>query len=241
MTGQIRAVSGLPRRRERGRWTHGVAALLGLISLLAGCASSPPDGRESPTSTAVGVRTALAHLTVAARPGPDPAYRRADFGSAWADTDHDGCSQRRDALAAAVDRTKPFTERRRGRCIHDVVAGTWTDPYTGLPLTFTDLSDSQQAQQIPIDHVVALAVAYRYGANRWTAEQRLAFATDLSNLQPTARATNSKKSDRDAASWRPGRRYQCDYATRYVSIKAKYALRVDEMEKRALSEMLNAC
>lgn len=171
----------------------------------------------------------------------DPSYRRAAFGPAWADVDHDGCSQRKDALAASVDRTRPLTERRNKRCAHDVIAGTWTDPYTGALLTFTDLTDTRQAQQIPIDHVVALAVAYRYGASRWTAELRLAFANDLSNLQPTARATNLSKSDRDPAAWKPVRAFQCPYATRYISVKAKYALPVDVSEKRALSEMLDRC
>lgn len=220
-----------------------VSVSAAVLLLLAGC--TPTSSRDETPAAAPGGRAAaraeLAGLRVVARPPADPSYRRAAFGPAWADVDHDGCSQRRNAFAAAVDRTRPLVERRKGRCAHDVIAGTWTDPYTGNLLTFTDLTDTRQAQQIPIDHIVALAAAYRYGASSWTAERRLAFANDLSNLQPTARTTNLSKSDRDPAAWKPVRAFQCPYAIRYVAVKAKYALPVDAKEKRALSEMLDNC
>ena len=224
------------------------SALLGAFAALTLSACSPLTSPPSPpgTSSARSVdrsatQAALDQLAVIARPAADPAYRRTAFGSAWADVDHDGCSQRKDALAAAVDRTQPVVERRTGRCAHDVVAGTWTDPYTGHSLTFTDLTDPRQAQQIPIDHVVALANAFRYGADTWTPAQRRAFANDLANLQPTARSTNLSKSDRDPASWRPTRLYQCAYAARYIDVKVKYELPVDASEKRALTSMVDTC
>jgi hypothetical protein len=203
-----------------------------VLVLTGGCSTSaPPPAAERQ----------LDDLSVVERPPSAPDYRRSAFGTAWADTDHDGCSQRRDSLAASVDRTRAFTEQRRGSCDHVVVAGTWIDPYTGQDLAFTDLTDTRQAQQIPIDHVVALALAYRYGASAWTGERRLAFATDLTNLQPTSRATNLSKSDRDPSAWKPRAPYQCAYATRYVAVKAKYGLAVDAVEKNALRVMLRTC
>ena len=45
----------------------------------------------------------------------------------------------------------------------------------------------------------------------------------------------------DAAAWRPKHRYQCDYATKYVTIKARYALPVDRSEEAALGETLATC
>ena len=69
-------------------------------------------------------------------------------------------------------------------CPHEVYAGTWTDPYTGQRRTFTNLKDPVQARQIPIDHIVALGVAHRYGARGWTAEQRLVFANYLQGDAP---------------------------------------------------------
>ena len=101
--------------------------------------------------------------------------------------------------------------------------------------------DQQQAQQIPVDHVVALASSWRYGARDWTDERRLQFATDLDNLQPTSRAANAAKSDNDAAAWRPKKPLQCAYDTRYVQVKAEYQLPVDRSEKAALQDMLNRC
>ena len=236
MTGQ-HCLSAKAALRRRG--TADSLILLLVASLLTGCQSSPPP--NSNTAEPNVTRATLAALTVVARPRADPSYRRASFGPAWSDNYHNGCSQRRDALAAAVDRAKPVTEQRRGRCTHVVIAGTWTDPYTGEPMTFTDVTDPAQAVQIPIDHVVALGSAYRYGADRWTPQERLAFATDLTNLQPTARSTNSSKSDHDPAAWRPKRPFQCDYATRYIQVKAKYSLPVNESEKQSLTEMLSSC
>ena len=214
-----------------------------VVLLLTACTPSatPPEATAGPSHRSETARTELAGLRLVTRPAPDSTYRRAAFGPAWSDVDHDGCSQRKNALAVAVDRNRPLVERHKGRCAHDVIAGTWTDPYTGKPLTFTDLTNTRQAQQIPIDHVVALATAYRYGASSWTADQRLAFANDLSNLQPTARSTNLSKSDRDPAAWKPAQAFQCDYAVRYITVKSKYALPVDTSEKEALTDMLDNC
>lgn len=217
------------------------AALL-LAVLLIGCRAAPaPPGPEMETSTSVSAAALLASLMVVPRPQPDGSYRRAAFGPAWTDYDGNGCRQRVDILAQAVDRTRPYTEVRRGRCHHDVIAGTWHDPYTGHVMTFTDVKDPRQAQQIPVDHVVALASAWRYGARDWTDERRLQFANDLDNLEPTSRTVNSAKSDSDAAGWRPKGPFQCAYASRYIAVKVEYSLPVDRSEKAALQQMLDNC
>lgn len=218
----------------------GVAVLL--LAVLLACRPVPAGpGPSVHTSTSASTRALLAALAVVPRPPADPSYRREEFGAAWADSDHNGCSQRVDVLAQAVDRSRSFTEVRRGRCRHDVTAGTWTDPYSGRAMSFTDVKDQHQAQQIPVDHIVSLAGSWRYGAWNWSPERRLQLATDLMNLQPTSRAVNSAKSDRDAAAWRPKKPYQCSYATRYIRVKAKYALPVNRSEKAALTDMLTTC
>lgn len=228
---------GLRASRQTG------VALILLVVLLSGCHTAPasPSPRADQNSVSARVATQLASLKVVPRPSADPSYRRAAFGPAWADTDHDGCSQRVNALAQGVDRSRPFTEVQRGRCRRDVIAGTWIDPYTGQAMTFTNVKTQQQAQQIPVDHAVALASVWRYGARDWTDKRRLEFATDLLNLQPTSRAVNSAKSDRDAAAWRPRKPFQCAYATRYIEVKAKYRLPVDRSEKASLTDMLTTC
>lgn len=213
-----------------------------LAMLLTACCPVPaaPSPDVDP-SAAASASALLASLIMVPRPPADPSYRRAAFGSAWADYDGNGCRQRVDALAQAVDRSRPYTEVNRGRCRHDVIAGTWVDPYTGQAMTFTNVKEQQQAQQIPVDHIIALAAAWRYGARQWTDERRLQFATDLDNLQPTSRTVNSAKSDSDAASWRPKRSFQCAYASRYIAVKVEYNLPVDRAEKAALEQMLGTC
>lgn len=218
-----------------------LGALMVLALLLAGCNRTPNATNTFEGASKTRDVALLNSLRLVPRPSPDPSYRRAEFGRAWADTDRDGCSQRVNALVRGVDRTRPFIEVRHRSCNADVVAGTWIDPYTGKALTFTNVKEQQQAQRIPVDHVVALASAWRYGARDWTDEQRLQFATDLDNLLPTSRAVNSAKSDKDAAGWRPKRPFQCAYATRYIAVKVKYALPVDQQERAALRQMLANC
>ena len=86
-----------------------------------------------------------------------------------------------------------------------------------------------------------MAVFWRYGANRWTDQQRLIAANDLDNLVVTSAKVNSSKGGHDAASWRRPKVGQCGFATRYVTIKARYGLGVDVSERAALRQMLATC
>jgi hypothetical protein len=183
---------------------------------------------------------ALDRLVVRPRPRGTEGYRRDAFGSAWVDTDHDGCNQRddvllRDAVPGSVQ------VQRQGGCDHDVLAGTWHDPYTGRTLTFTDLKDLHQAEAIQIDHVVPLAEAWVSGARSWAEARRVRFANDLDELLAVDGPTNMGKGDGDPAAWRPRKAYQCAYARRWIAIKARYALAVDPAEKTALGQMLGYC
>ena len=96
--------------------------------------------RPVPTVSAPEASRMLAALPRQARPVGSGGYFRDAFGRAWADVDGDGCNQRddvllRDAVSGSV------RVQRQGRCDHDVLAGTWVDPYTGARLRFTDLKD----------------------------------------------------------------------------------------------------
>jgi hypothetical protein len=217
-----------------------VAVVVAVLSLVfSGCGQPVvPTDLGSDTDQ---YRVMLDRLLVIPRPARDPTYRRAMYGPAWADTDHNGCRQRQDVLRRDLDRSQPYDVRRRGSCAHEVYAGTWIDPYTGQRRTFTDLKDAAQAWQIPIDHVVALGVAHRYGAKTWTPEQQLEFATDLDNLVPTSELVNQSKGDRDPADWRPPASGQCVYARRYIEVKSRYRLPVDDVERRALRPVLDRC
>jgi hypothetical protein len=184
-------------------------------------------------------RTQLRALRVAPR-RPPAGYVRAAFGSPWLDTDRNGCNQRDDVLLRdAVAGTARYA--RQGACDHDVLAGTWVDPYTGRTLTFTDLKDPAQAQAIQIDHVVPLAEAWASGASRWDDERRKLFANDLAELLAVDGPTNASKGDSDPAAWRPRKSFQCAYAVRWIGTKTRWDLAVDRPEKRALRQLLGYC
>ncbi len=167
-------------------------------------------------------------------------YERDAFGSAWADTDGNGCNQRddvlrRDALPGTV------TVAAQDGCDHDVLAGSWVDPYSGAVMTFDDLRDLVQAQAIQIDHVVPLSEAWSSGADAWGDDRRRTFANDTRNLLAVDGPTNASKGDDDPAAWRPRAPFQCAYAVRWVRVKSRYDLAADASEVRALAEMLDRC
>jgi hypothetical protein len=185
-------------------------------------------------------RTELARLVVRPRPQGTEGYDRDAFGSDWIDTDGDGCNQRDDVLLRdAVPGTT--TVAQQGSCDHDVLAGTWHDPYTGRTLRFTDLKDLGQAEAIQIDHVVPLAEAWVSGARFWSTQRRELFANDLGELLAVDGPTNMSKGDGDPAAWRPRKGYQCAYARRWIDVKSRYHLSVDPSEKSALEQMLGYC
>ncbi|GGO84155.1 hypothetical protein GCM10011584_01040 [Nocardioides phosphati] len=198
-----------------------------------------PTPSTTPTHPTSPYAAKLAGLTVAPRVHRTD-YDRDAFGSSWRDTDHNGCNQRddvlvRDAIPGSV------TVGRQGSCDHDVLAGSWLDPYTGRRIDLTDAKAPDQAQAVQIDHVVPLSEAWSSGAWRWPAERRAEFANDLGELLAVDGPTNASKGDDDPAAWRPRKAYQCTYARRWITVKAAWHLDVDASERRALEEMLGFC
>lgn len=192
------------------------------------------------TSTTTASET-LEGLAIIERSTEDRTYRRAAFGRSWADLDGDGCNTRDEVLLATVTRTQPYQVQRQGRCQADMVAGTWTDIYTGKSMTWTNLKSITQAQSWPLDHIVSLAGSYRYGAKNWTQQRRIEFANDELNLTPTTATMNRTKSDADPATWTPPAAGRCTYATRYVAVKDRYNLPIDRQEQAALQQLLRSC
>jgi hypothetical protein len=222
----------------------GAAAVTAALTV-SGCALLDLDVSDPQPSTAgsppapTDAGRLLGKLRVAERLQPD-TYDRDAFGSAWADTDGNGCNQRDDVLLRDVI-PDTATVAEQDSCDHDVLAGSWIDPYTGVTLTFDDLKDPAQAQAIQIDHVVPLAEAWVSGAADWDEEQRREFANDLSVLLAVDGPTNASKGAGDPAAWRPRKEYQCAYARRWIRVKHHYDLTVDTSELRALEEMLGYC
>lgn len=185
-----------------------------------------PHDRVPAGTPGVGMgRVLLGQLTVAEHE-QGPAYRRDEFGPAWADTDHNRCNTRDDVLAAWLIDTKT------SGCA--VTEGQLVDPYTGGHFTHPSLLD--------IDHVVSLGDAWRSGAARWSKERRTEFANDVRHLVPVSASINRAKGDKPAEKWLPPELvYHCDYALIIIATKHAYRLTVTPAERAALDATLMTC
>lgn len=113
-------------------------------------------------------------------------------------------------------------------------SGSWYSPFDGVT--------TSTPSSVSIDHVVALAEAWRSGASSWTTTRRRDFANSLNSPELIAVTTssNSSKGDRDPASWQPSRTaYRCTYARMWIGVKYTWNLSLQSSEKSALSSMLS--
>jgi hypothetical protein len=97
---------------------------------------------------------------------------------------------------------------------------------------------------VDIDHVVALAEAWRSGAAEWTTDRREEFANDLDNsqLMAASASSNRSKGDQDPADWQPEvDSFHCTYARMWIGSKHAWELSVDTDEVTALETMLDTC
>ena len=165
-----------------------------------------------------------------------PDYHRQAFGQRWADTDHNGCDTRNDILAR--DLARPTFKPGTRDCV--VLTGTLAEPYTGATIEFQ--RGDKTSALVQIDHVVALADAWRSGAWKWDAQRRQAFANDPDNLLAVDGAANEDKSASSADQWLPPNvAFRCDYVKRQIAIKYAYGLSVTQAEQDAMAAQLTAC
>jgi hypothetical protein len=121
-----------------------------------------------------------------------------------------------------------------------VLRGVLLDPYTGTTIAF--VRGVGTSGRVQIDHVVALADAWQKGAQRWTADRRLAFANDPLNLLAVSGKANQQKGAGDSATWLPPRRsYRCAYVARQVAVKTRYGVWVTAAERSAMLRVLASC
>lgn len=179
--------------------------------------------------------TVLGKLAVKGR-APKTGYSRDEFGPAWMDVDHNGCDTRNDILGRDLSGTT--TKAGTHGCV--VLTGTLVSPYTGAAIAFQ--RGQGTSEQVPIDHVVALSDAWQKGAQQLSLGQREALANDPLNLLAVDRASNTQKSDGDAATWLPSNKsYCCEYVARQIGVKARYGLWVTASEKSAMTSVLAGC
>ncbi|MCH4159193.1 MAG: DUF1524 domain-containing protein [Bifidobacterium minimum] len=199
--------------------------------------SSTEESRASSTSTSgeVPATTVLAALAIKGR-APKTGYSRSQFGTAWADVDHNGCDTRNDILS------RDLTGRTYRSGTHDciVATGTLNDPYTGRRIGFVRGEKTSTAVQI--DHVVALSNAWQTGAQKLDSLTRERFANDPYNLLAVDGPANEQKSDGDAATWLPSNKsFRCQYVARQIGVKHRYGLWVTRAEHDAMARVLSGC
>ncbi|TDB84954.1 HNH endonuclease [Actinomadura sp. KC216] len=185
----------------------------------AGAAPPPPPGADA-------AKRNLAGLTVRAE-GSDSGYDRKKFPH-WIERGGN-CNTREAVLKRDGENVRTGSD-----CYP--TSGTWTSPYDGA--TWTKASD------LDIDHMVALAEAWRSGASSWTTSRRQAFANDMgsSQLWTVTDNVNQAKGDKDPAEWTPPRAaFHCMYARSWIDVKHRYGLTVDPAEKSALGRLLGRC
>lgn len=192
-------------------------ASLGAV-LLAGL-PVPPDAPVA-ASSRVTPGQVLALLTVTEE-SSSGAYRRDAFRH-WVDADGDCQDTRvevliRENLAASPERCR-------------LSAGRWLSWLDGRTVT--------SSRSLDVDHLVALAEAWRSGASTWSQSRREAFANDLGyewSLRAVSASVNRSKSDKDPARWLPAAAYRCDYLTRWMLVKYRWGLSVDGRERSVLA------
>ncbi|MCO5998644.1 HNH endonuclease family protein [Actinoallomurus rhizosphaericola] len=203
-----------------------VTALLPALPLLTVVLATPASAAPpSPPSTAT-AKKELARLKVR-REGTLSGYSRAKFPQ-WIDQGH-GCNTREVVLK------RDGAHVRVGSDCYPVT-GRWYSPYDGKYLT--------NPHKVDIEHLVALAEAWRSGAKSWSTAKRRAFANDLKHpeLWTADDPVNRQKGGKDPARWLPPRHaFRCTYIRAYVRVKYVWGLSVDSAEKKAIAAVLKKC
>jgi hypothetical protein len=156
-------------------------------------------------------------------------YDRSEhFGSGWVDVDGD-CQDTRQEVLIAESLTRAMLDARGCK----VMTGEWRCKFTGE--TFTNPRD------LDIDHLVPLKEAWLSGANRWTREQRVAYANDLTDpdhLVAVKAGANRSKGARDPGVWLPEAN-KVWYINAWWRVKNNYGLTFDAREVRAMIPYMN--
>lgn len=118
-----------------------------------------------------------------------------------------------------------------------VVSGRWHDPYID--------QDIRDPKRLDIDHMVPLEEAFASGGHDWPRDKRAAFAndrTDPRTLVAVLGEVNRAKGAKGPEEWLPpNKAYQCRYVADWIAVKAHWRLGMDESERVAVGNIVNAC
>lgn len=177
---------------------------------------------------------------------PDPGQARTELGglAVAPDGSMDGYSREKfphwDAGPNNCN-TRESVLRRDGE---NVRVGSDCYPTSGDWVSAYDDGRWTKPSQLQIDHVVPLADAWRTGAQKWSQQQREAFANDLDSPQLIAVTANvnEAKGDQSPEHWMPPKAdFGCTYASMWIASKSKWKLTVSDAEKAALTRALDTC
>jgi hypothetical protein len=174
---------------------------------------------HSATADIIQLRVAADHLT---------GYNRSLF-KLWIDVDKNGCDTRKEVLLEEAV-VKP---KKGKKCV--LTGGKWISPYDGISY--------RKDSALDIDHLVPLAEAWRSGAWAWTPLQRQNYANDLTEpkaLVAVSLGLNRQKGDKDPSAWLPPKD-QCGYISNWITVKYKYGLTIDAVERVTLSASITKC
>lgn len=195
------------------------AALVGLVGSVV---SAMPATAALLTAAEIPGLLAIADETTT------PSYDRDRFEH-WIDADDDGCNTRYEVLIQESLTPVTVTEG----C--ELADGSWVSVYDGF--TSSDITEIQ------IDHVVALAEAWRSGASAWDDATRQSFANDLDvpySLAAVSGTSNQAKADSDPSEWMPtNTAYHCEYVIGWSLMKYRWSLSIDAAERDALESALS--
>jgi hypothetical protein len=206
------------------------AALLTLLVSATLAAPAPIDAATSAAkacktnNTKLGLLTALDCVAVAEE--HIGGYKRALFKH-WIDANKNGKDTRAEVLIAESLISVRFSSTGK-----TVSTGKWFSLYDGE--TWTKASD------VDVDHVVALAEAWRSGAWKWSSSRRQSYANDLGvawTLRAVTDNVNQEKSDDDPTYWLPPlESANCVYLTEWVAVKIRWKLTVDAEERQSIRD-----
>ncbi|MGW4244908.1 HNH endonuclease family protein [Nocardia sp. NPDC004722] len=122
--------------------------------------------------------------------------------------------------------------------------GGWRDQYGVMDKKTNALKPykwTTDSSALDIDHIVALAEAWRSGASKFDDDTRRHIANDALNLVVSDPTANRSKGDQDPSSYIPPGNFRCAYIGHYIQVKVKYGLNVDTKEQAALQTAVQEC
>jgi hypothetical protein len=180
----------------------------------------------------------LAGIIIA--PESDASYNRArDYGG-WLrmNAPYNRCFNVRDQVLAdeSVKSKFKFHEPENGwHC--KITAGSWKEPYTARHVT--------NPKELDIDHLVPLKEAHQSGAHAWPKEKRKEYANylrDPDHLLAVDAGENRSKGDKDPPNYMPPNpAYRCSYLQKWIAVKRRWELTMDQVEAAFIRQELATC